>query len=91
MRTWLEAHPHGTITFHWVPGHAGIDFNEHVDGDARTAADTMAPSPFTSFAFRRQGIRQRGLSKWSELSQDRSHRGHDFLQIRARNYFMMNS
>jgi ribonuclease HI len=79
LRAWLTAHPTGTVTFHWCPGHADIALNELVDGDARRAAEDLPSAPFISFAFRRQGIRHESLSDWRTLAQAKTYRGRHYL------------
>jgi ribonuclease HI len=79
LRNWLTAHPHGTVAFHWCPGHANIDLNELVDRDAKRAAATLPSAPHISLAFRQQGLRHAALAEWRELAARPEHRGKRFL------------
>ncbi|KZV64063.1 hypothetical protein PENSPDRAFT_588976, partial [Peniophora sp. CONT] len=81
LRKWLETHD-GTITFHWVPGHMNIRLNELVDGDAKDAANNKPPLSFKSYAFLRQGFRQKAMSEWRERTKDPAHIGHQFFEGR---------
>jgi ribonuclease HI len=82
LREWLASHPEGTVTFHWCPGHAGIELNELVDKDAKRAAASLPTAPHISFAFRRQGLRHAALAEWRKLAANASYRGSHFLHGR---------
>jgi ribonuclease HI len=82
LRTWLAGHPEGTVTFHWCPGHADIEFNEMVDRDAKRAAASLPAAPHISFAFRRQGFRHEALAEWRKLANTTKYRGRQYMHGR---------
>lgn len=79
LRTWLASHD-GTVTLHWVPGHVGLKLNELVDLAAKRAATEFPQPPTKSYAFLRQGARQRAMAEWRERVKDPSLIGHQFFE-----------
>ncbi|KAI0026660.1 hypothetical protein K488DRAFT_92140 [Vararia minispora EC-137] len=79
MRPWLEASPTRSIYLYYVPGHAGIPFNEAIDRRANHGARTLPQPDVTTAAFQRQLITERASREWRRLAQHLAHRGQQLI------------